>query len=207
MSNNRGSAEHPTGFLKSVVSAFALVTAWIFVVGWAYLHTYYAYFGVNVDSLDFPVYHFFVFCYTQFVAFTWSGLGIAILLLAFFLITWIGTQTTRRSLALLISCAYLFMFWAGFQLAVYNGKVAALHNVGLRSPLPEIMLEFESTKKIQYSAAEEAVDSSDLRLLLETKDQLFVFVPVDTTAPKVHVSVLTIDRRETPLMVRLVTVK
>jgi len=107
------------------------VTAWVFVVGWAYLHTYYAYFGVNVDSLDFPVYHYFVFCYTQFVAFSWSGLSIAFLLLAFFLITWTGTQTVRKSLALLISCAYLFMFWAGFQLAVYNGKTAAMHNMGL----------------------------------------------------------------------------
>jgi hypothetical protein len=207
MSDDEGNSEQPTGFLKSVVSAFALVTAWVFVVGWAYLHTYYAYFGVNIDSLDFPVYHYFVFCYTQFVAFRWSGLGIAVLLLAFFLITWAGTQTVQKWLAVLIGCAYLFMFWAGFQLAVRNGETAAMENMGLRSPLPEIMLEFGDEKRFQYAATEKTVNSSDLRLLLETKDQLFVFVPVDTTAPKIHVSVLVIDRHEAPLSMRLVTVK
>ena len=207
MPEDEASTEKTTGFLKSVVSAFALVTAWVFVVGWTYLHTYYIYFGVNVDSLDFPIYHNFVFCYTQFVAFSWSGMGIAILLLAFFLITWAGTQTVRKPWAVLICCAYLFMFWAGFQLALYNGKVAAMHDMGLHSPLPEIMLELEDSKKIHYGATEEAVNSSELRLLLETKDQLFVFVPVDATAPKVHVSVLEINRHEAPLSMRLVTVK
>ena len=184
MPDDEANSEKPTGFLKSVVSAFALVTAWVFVVGWAYLHTYYAYFGVNVDSLDFPVYHYFVFCYTQFVAFSWSGVGIAVLLLAFFLTTWAGTQTVRKAWAVLICCAYIVMFWAGFELAVSNGKMAAMHDMGLRSPLPEVMLELGALQKVQYAATEAAVNSDRLRLLLETKDQLFVFVPVDTAGPE-----------------------
>jgi hypothetical protein len=207
MADDEASPGRETGFLKSVVSSFALVTAWVFVIGWTYLHTYYVYFGVNIDSLDFPLYHHFVFCYAQFVAFSWSGIGIALLLLAFFLLTWAGTQTTRKAFAVLICCAYLFMFWAGFQLAVRNGRTAAIHDMGLSSPLPRIMLEFGDAKKIQYSDTEEAVNSSDLRLLLETKDQLFVFVPVDTTAPKVYVNVLEIDRHEVPLSMRPVRAK
>ncbi len=207
MPDDEANSEKPTGFLKSVVSAFALVTAWVFVVGWAYLHTYYAYFGVNVDSLDFPVYHYFVFCYTQFVAFSWSGVGIAVLLLAFFLTTWAGTQTVRKAWAVLICCAYIVMFWAGFELAVSNGKMAAMHDMGLRSPLPEVMLELGALQKVQYAATEAAVNSDRLRLLLETKDQLFVFVPVDTAGPKVQVSVLEIDRHEVPMSMRRVTVK
>jgi hypothetical protein len=209
MPEEEGNADKKPGFLKSVVSAFGLVTAWVFVVGWAYLHAYYAYFGVNVDSLDFPAYHYLIFCYTQFVTFSWSGVGIAAVLFAFFLITWAGTQTVRKAWAVLISCTYLFMFWAGFHLAVRNGKNAAVHNMGLRSPLPLITLELakEKKKEIQDGATEEALGSSDLRLLLETKEQLFVFVPVDTTSQSVRVSVLAIDRQETPLSMRVVTVR
>jgi hypothetical protein len=197
------------GFLKSVVSAFGLVTAWVFVVGWAYLHAYYVYFGLNIDSLDFPVYHYFVFCYTQFVGFSWSGVGIGAVLFAFFLVTWAGTQTVRKGRAVLISCAYLFMFWAGFHLAVRNGKSAAIHDMGLHSPLPLIALELpeQKEKEIHDGATEEALNSSDLRLLLETKDQLFVFVPVDTNGQSVRVSVLAVDREITPLSMRIVTAK
>jgi len=104
------------------------VTAWVFVVGWTYLHTYYIYFGVNVDSLDFPIYHHFVFCYTQFVAFSWSGMGIASY--SSLLFDNLGRNSDRpKTMAVLICCAYLFMFWAGFQLALYNGKVAAMHDM------------------------------------------------------------------------------
>jgi hypothetical protein len=206
MPNDEPENGKATGFLKSVVSAFALVTAWVFVVGWTYLHTYYQYFGLNIDSLDFPVYHFFLFCYAQFVNFTWTSLGIAFLLVAFFLITWAGTQTVVKSWAVLISCAYLFMFWAGFRLAVWNGKDAAFHHMGLSSPLPEVMLELN--KPPQYAAAEEALTSSKLRLLLETKDQLFVFLPVDTSGGSpLRVSVLAIGRQAASVSIRLVRVR
>jgi hypothetical protein len=198
-------SEQTAGFLKSVISAFALVTAWVFVVGWSYLHAYYALFGLNIDSLDFPMYHNLVFCYAQFVSFSWSGLLVALLLIAFFLITWMGTETESKTWAVLISCVYLFLFWAGFRLAVRNGRTAAVHDMGVSSPLPEILLEFD--KPVQYADTEEALASSHLRLLLETKDQVFVFVPIDTTARRAKISLLAIDRHEAPMTVRIVRIQ
>jgi hypothetical protein len=209
MPDEDGNVDGRPGFLKSVVSAFGLVTAWVFVVGWAYLHAYYVYFGLNIDSLDFPVYHYFVFCYTQFIGFSWSGVGIAVVLFSFFLVTWAGTQTVRKGRAVLISCAYLFMFWAGFHLAVRNAKTAAMHDMGLHSPLPLIALELpdEKKKEIHDGATLETLSSSDLRLLLETKGQLFVFEPVDTKGQSFRVSVLAVDRQDAPLSMRIVTVR
>ena len=52
----------------------------------------------------------------------------------------------------------------------------------------------------------EALDSADLRLLLETEDDLFVFTPVDTSQGTVSVRVITIDRHSVPVSMRITTV-
>jgi len=195
------------GFLKSVFSAFAVVTAWVFVVGWAYLHTFFQFFGINTASLDFPVYHYCVFCFTQFVAFSSSGIALGILLLLLVLITWAGVQTTRKALAVAIGCGYLIIFWAGFHLATEHARTKAISVMGLDSPQPHILLEFEAVRTFQHDDLAKMLGSPDLRLLLETNDQLYVFVPVNTSDPHFSINVATIDRHQTPFSMRITKVQ
>lgn len=203
MTCEKSGREGSVGFLNGVLSAFVLVIAWIFVMGWTYLHTYYACFGVNVNSLDFPVYHYLTFCYAQFVSFHWGGLLVALMLLALFFVTWAGTSVKRKTLALVIATAYLLLFWGGFHIAIRNGKTAALEDMGLSSPLPQVVLEIKSTEKPSDSSVEEALGSANLRLLLETGDRLFVFEPVYTKSNVLRVHVLEISRGETPFFMRI----
>src|SRR5580704_1880691 len=111
-----------SSFLKSVFGAAGIVTAWIFLLGWVYLHTYYEYFGLNVNALDFPSYHYLIFCFAQFVSFRWRGLIVGVLLLAVFMLTWWGTTIQKKFPAIVIGFAYLFVFWIGFHVAVADGK-------------------------------------------------------------------------------------
>lgn len=198
-------AEKSTGFLRSVISAFSLVTAWTFVTGWIYLHSFYSFFGININSLDFPVYQYLIFCYTQFTASTWSTLGMSALMIAFFLLTWAGVTASKLQWALAVSIGYLLLFGGGFSIAVHNAKVAAIQYMGTGTPLPKIMLETGDIK-LKYAVTDEAISSADLRLLLETRDQLFVFRPVDTARPSVSVRVIAIDRHSVPASVRITTV-
>jgi hypothetical protein len=119
-------ADESPGFLKSVISALSLVTAWTFVTGWIYLHTFYSYFGININSLDFPVYQYLIFCYTQFTASVWSALCMSALLIAFFLLTWAGVAATRLRWALAVSLGYLIPFGGGSFLAVHNAGEASI---------------------------------------------------------------------------------
>jgi hypothetical protein len=198
-------AEESTGFLKSVISAFSLVTAWTFVMGWTYLHSFYSLFGININSLDFPVYQYLVFCYTQFTASFLSALGMSALMVSFFLLTWAGVGATKLRLALAVSIGYLLLFGGGFLIAVHNARTAAIRYMSIGTPLPKVMLE-TGDAKLKYAAIDEALESSDLRLLLETKDQIFVFRPVDTVQPLAKVRLIAIDRHSVPISMRTITV-
>jgi hypothetical protein len=194
------------GFLKNVVSAFTLVTAFTFVTGWSYLHAFYSFFGININSLDFPVHQYLVFCYTQFTASIWSALAMSVLVISFFLLTWIGVSVTKVHWALLVSVGYLLLFGGGFLMATNNAKTAAIRYMGIGTPLPKVMLEKSGDTKLTFAAIEDSLGDADLRLLLETKDVLLVFKPVDTTESKVRVSVIAIDRKAVPVSMRVVTV-
>jgi hypothetical protein len=195
-----------TQFLKSVLSAFVLVTAWVFVIGWTYLRVYYVDFGINVDSLGFPVYRYFVFSFAQFVALQGYGPWIGILLILFFFATWVGMQTKSKPVALLVSCSYLLLFWVGFYMTVHDAKAEARRDMGRCSTRPMIQIEMPDKEKIKYHWAKWALTSNNLRLLIETDDQLFVFVPVDTetTKPTFPIKVLAIDRHAIVATTRIV---
>jgi hypothetical protein len=207
-SKPRAAKNEETGFLKSVISAFALVTAWVFVVGWTYLHTYYLDFGINADSLGFPIYRYFVLTFTQFVTLQRYGLETGVMLVLFFFATWMGMQTRSKVAAMIISFSYLLLFWAGFHFTVQDAKAEARRDMGLCSTRPQLMVEMPNVGQIKYDWASDAIRSSyDLRLLAETNDQIFAFVPIntDTTQPTYQVKVLAIDKHELLATTRIVT--
>jgi hypothetical protein len=196
------------GFLKSVLGASGLITAWVFVMGWAYLYTYYEYFGVNVNSLGFPVYHYLLFCFAQFVTFRWTGVLIGLLIVAVFLLTWAGTTTVKKTWAVSISVSYLVLFWIGFHFAVVDGASTAVEDMGVNSSLPLISVELkDSNRRFKYGMIEQTLQSQYLRLLLSNEDRLFVFVPVDTTQQVVHVRVVEVDRSDIVATIRGVNIK
>jgi hypothetical protein len=194
-------------FLKSIFGAGGLLTAWVFVLGWAYLYTYYEYFGLNLNSLGFPVYHYLLFCFAQFVSFRWRGLLVGLMVLVVFLLTWEGMAVRRKIWATLVAAAYLALFWIGFHFAVTDGAGRAVEDMGQKSYLPLISLEFKSPgQQFKYGAIEQTLASDELRLLLENGDRLFVFVPVNTEMPIARVSLVEVDRRDVFVSMRTVRI-
>jgi hypothetical protein len=185
----------PGEFLKRTLGASTIITAWLFVVGWAYLHTYFAYFGINIASLDFSIYTYFAEDFAQLVSNNAHGVLFGLLILCMFTLIWFGDRVIHKIAGLAIGVAVLLLFWIGFQLARTNAFRAAQRDIELRtSALPLVNAEFSDHHDFVDGDISVFLESSDLRLLWETKDTLFVFVPVNTAQPQVFVRVLALDR-------------
>ncbi len=195
------------GFLASVLGSGAIITAWVFVLGWTYLHAYYQFFGINVNALGFPVYHYLVFLFAQFVSFHLQGWLLGSMMLGVFLLTWVGNTVERLHWAVLIGFLLMCFFWGGFRLAERDATYAALQDMGPNTSRPLITLEFKDKHQFQYGAVEEEVESSNLRLLLENEDRIFVFEPLKTYNGPMYVDVLALDRKELVVSKRTVRIR
>jgi hypothetical protein len=194
-------------FLHSTLGAGTIIVAWIFVLGWTYLHVYYTYFGINLNSLDFPTYHFLTFFFAQFVSFQWRGLFLGVLILGVFCLAWFGSVVRNRIAGLLVGLGFVALFWLGFHVAEANASQAAKEDMGKASSLPQIAIEFKQPKTFVDGDIDAIINSSDLRLLLEDKDHLFVFVPVDLDHSPVYVNSVGIEKSEVSATLRTVRVK
>ena len=201
---NKDSAD---SFLHSTLGAGTIITAWIFVLGWTYLHVYYTYFGININSLDFPIYHYLTFFFAQFVSFQLRGLFLGALIVAVFCLAWFGNMVRNRIAGLLVGLGFLTLFWLGFHVAEANASQAAKEDMGKNSALPQIAVEFKQPKTFVDGDLDAIMNSSDLRLLLENKDQLFVFVPVDIQNTPVYVNAVSIEKSEVAETLRKVRIK
>jgi hypothetical protein len=203
-----------SGFLKSVFGAGGLITAFIFVVGWTYLHSYFQYFGINTNNLDFSLQQYLVFCFVQLVAFEWwRSVIFALMVLAFFLITWAGVIAQRRLVAVFSGIGCLVLFWLGFALAQWDAGDAARIHMAEGSSLPLISIQFKQDIQYKYAAVKKTAECADLRLLLESGDRMYVFVPIDSTKGCQCVSVrgpqvcvLELDKRDTQVSMRMTAV-
>lgn len=207
MESSGGQRQGSTGFLSAVFGVSSMITAWVFVTGWSYLHTYYAFFGININSLDVPVSHFLVFCFTQFVSFRWTGVGVGLLIVLVFVLVWVGAVTHRKITALLVGMSYLFLVWLGFRISYTDAKTAALRDMSKGSPLPRVLIEVDTSKPIMHEDVQAPLESSDLRLLLETKDRVYVFVPVDSARKPTYVQVLEVNQSNYGSTLRIVRVQ
>lgn len=194
-------------FLHSTLGAGTIIVAWIFVLGWTYLHVYYTYFGININSIDFPTYHYLTFLFAQFVSFQWRGLFLGALILGVFCLAWFGNIVRNKITGLLVGLGFLALFWVGFHVAEANAAQAAKEDMGKSSTLPQIAVEFKQPKTFVDGDLEDALNSADLRLLLEDKDHLLVFVPVDVQHSPVYVNTVSIEKSEVAATLRTVRVK
>jgi hypothetical protein len=199
--------ESTDSFLHSTLGAGTIITAWIFVLGWTYLHVYYTYFGININSLDFPVYHYLTFFFTQFVSFELGGLFLGALILAVFALAWFGNIVRRRINGVVVGLGFLALFWLGFHVSEANAARAAKEDMAKASTLPQIAIELKEQHTFVDGDVEAILGSSDLRLLLEDKDHLFVFVPVDLKRHPLYVNTVSIDKSEVISTLRTVRVK
>jgi hypothetical protein len=194
-------------FLKGVLGAGGLLTAWIFVMGWSYLYTYYEYFGLNINSLELPIYQYFLFCFTQFVSFRWNAFIVAPMILGLFMLTWMGTSVRRKRWGFAVAVASLALYWIGFRFSVSDGTKRAIEDMSDSSYLPLITLEFKNPNQaFKYGVIEQSLNSNQLRLLIENKDRLFVFVPVNTSDPIARVTLFEIDRKDVFVTMRSVNI-
>lgn len=196
-----------SGFLASALSSGAIITAWVFVLGWTYLHAYYQFFGINVNALVFPVYHYLVFFFAQFVSFHWQGWLLGAMMLVVFMVIWIGNMVRRVYWAILIGVLLLGLFWGGFHVAERDATYAALQDMGPASSYPVVTLEFKTRPQFQYGAVQDELASSDLRLLLENEDRIFVFQPLKTYDAPIYLDVLALDRKDLIVSKRTVRIR
>jgi len=196
-----------SGFLSSVLGTGSLALAWIYVMGWSYLHAYYRFFGININSLDFPVSHYLTFCFTQFASFRWTGILLGLLALVLFLLIWLGTKTNRKAAAVLLGVGILALFWFGFWIAFRDARAAALSDMSLSSPQPIIVIEWKQDQKFINDDIDHPLRSDELRLLLETKEHIYVFKPVDTRREPLQVKVIELSRAEIAGTLRIVRAK
>lgn len=194
------------GFLDSVFKAIVLVGAWLFLLGWSYLYTYYRYFGVNINSLDFPFYHYLVFSFPQFVSFGWFRTLVFLAgILTLFALTWAGMKNQSKLWAIVIMGGFLGVFWGGSYFARLNASSQATQDMGPGSSLPVIFLEFKEQKISNTSdRIEKALRPAEFLLLLENGNRFFVFKrPNDEEI----IRVLEIDRGDVSRSMRVVSVK
>ena len=190
------------GFLESVFGAGGLVAAWIFAFGWTYLRTYYWQFGVNINTLDFPVHHYLAYCFQQLVSSSWTKeLLLSVLILMVITVASLGVRTQSKKLAFLFGGLYLLLFGVGFHMANSNGRSAALDDmVAETTTLPTITLEFKdgfkAAGRFESGDISNALRVKKFRLLLENGDRLFVFDPVASADNETELRVLEIDRRD-----------
>jgi hypothetical protein len=192
------------GLLQSVFSAGTLITAWIFAVGWTYLHTYYRHFGVNVNSLGFPSYHYLLFAFAQFASFLGARLLLGSMCLTITLLVAWGVSTQKPRWAIVLGALYLLLFWLGFRVAFSEGRSAALTDMSPCSALPEIAIEIRQGSESKLDLVLNALNTDDLRVLYENSDRILVFVPI-----KVGVStlrVIDVDRKNVLYSIRTTNV-
>lgn len=196
------------GFLTTMIGAGSLIIAWAFVVGWAYLRTFFELFGVNVGTLNFSTYHYLLFCFAQLVSFGWRGIWLGVLMIIVVLLIWAGALTRQKWVAVGVSVGYLLLLWAGSAAAVTDGIHMAKRDMALNSPLPEIIIEPRvDGRKYKQTLLQDVLERPDLRLLFEDQHRLLVFVPVDTrTSPAVQVDVLELDKSDVFSSLRTVSV-
>jgi len=166
------------------------------MTGWAYEHDYYGYFGINVGDLDVPNYRFFIALITQ-VDWSWNHAAIlGSLILVCFGLAIFGDRAKNRFVILVIGVAFLTLFWLGYLLAAGNAKVAAQRDLAQTddNQLPRIAIEFADTHRFARGDIEDEVKSQYLRLLVATKDRLYVYIPISLSLPKAYVGVVAIDR-------------
>jgi hypothetical protein len=194
-------------FLHSTIGASVILSAWVFVLGWTYLHVYYAYFGININSLDFPVYHYMTFFFAQFVSFGWRGVYLGTLILAAFFLAWAGEGARSWIAGLFVGLGFLLLFWLGFHVAESNATEAARQDMSMASTLPQVEIEFKQQSALVNGDVQTLLNSPNLRLVLEDDTHLFVFVPVDLTKASALVNTVSVERSQVSCTLRTVRVK
>jgi hypothetical protein len=191
-----------------------IITAWLFVVGWAYLHTYFAYFGINIASLDFSPYTYFAEDFTQLVSGNTHGVWFGLLILCLVLLAWFGDRIGAPGPVLQLfaeigTCvAFLFLFCVGFYLARVNAAHVSRQDIDLNTTsLPKVSVETDANHDFVDGDIEIFLGAGELRLLWETKDTMYVFLPVNTAQPKVDVRVVALDRSKILASIRSERIK
>jgi hypothetical protein len=196
----------PPGFLSTVIGTGTLITAWLFAVGWTYLHTYYRHFGVNINSLKFASSQYVVFAFAQFVSFPRARLLLGLLCLCVVLFVWWGASAKKPLWVALLAVIYLLLFWGGFLVAYAEAHEAALKDMRVGSSLPRIVIEMKKDNDSKFDLVDQIIRSADLRILIEDDDRLLVFVPQQLSGTTATVRVLDVRRQEVLYSVRATTV-
>jgi len=183
-------------FVGSVIEAGALLAAWIFVAGWAYVYAYYEQFAININSLNIPAHHFPVFVFAFMASLEWEGIILALLFIGIGMILFWGTQIEKKSWALVFGFTLIVVFIFSFILAARGGRKLARLNSGADSSLPRIVVQLKDGVPIRHADVDQALKSSNLRLLVEQDDRLFVFEPLSAGQGRVTLKVYEFKRGE-----------
>ena len=203
-----GPHARPSGFVKHTLGATTIILAWLYVVGWAYLHAYFAYFGINISTLDLSVYNYFTAVFIQLVSGGSHGILLSCMVLSLFALIWFGDRVSHTLSGLAIGIAVLILFWAGFQLTRVNAREAAQRDIAPKTTtLPTVSIEYTNPHSFVDGDIDDILSSAYLRLLWETKDTMYVFVPVNMNQDRVVVRVVGVDRANVLASIRSERIK
>ena len=174
-------------FLFDLATVTVLVTALVYFTGWTYAYHYFGYFKLGLLTLDIPSEYFFVYGFWVFQTWWWGIIpyGVGLLLLALIKprisapltsvkTTWLLLLKQLQISAVVI--AFILAWWLSsisanwyLQKQLHMGFPAyPLVRIWPKAPLPE-----DATLKELY----EEFSGGVYRLLLESKDVLFLFKP------------------------------
>lgn len=184
-------SDKPAGpLLLDLATITALITALVYFTGWTYAYHYFGRFKLGLLTLEIPTEYFFVYGFWVFRTWWWLMIpyGLGIVLLAFYeprLSSRLDRLRTERPRLLkqmqilVVLLAFLLAWWlAAVSAGLYYRKQWDLSfsnyphvRVWPNTPLPE-----DTTLKALY----EELPSGVYRLLLESKETLFLFkLPAD----------------------------
>jgi hypothetical protein len=167
--------------ISTATFAVAVITAWLYAVGWTYVSQYFIQFRIPLLMLDLPLQHYFVYGGLVLWKRAWLSLGIIITLvaLAWGCVRWASTFG-RFAISAIMVMIVLTLFWIGHSASVATARAEFLkqqQNDYPAYPRIAILLKKETSEALGDRLGDIAKTDCG-RLLLFSSGRLFLIRPV-----------------------------
>jgi hypothetical protein len=164
--------------LAAIRDILFVVAIYAYFTGWVYAYGLYSHFGLSLNAVEIPVYHFFVYSYFMLPDASWyttiavTVVGIMLVVAGPPLHRWATTRPRVAWLGIvLLIIALPGLFWAAGQQA----RNAAIRiRTGEGGSTIRLVLTKDAECRVP-AAVRQHNTAGDLRILTETKDRYYVF--------------------------------
>jgi hypothetical protein len=154
-----------------------VVAVYAYFTGWVYAYGLYSHFGLSLNAVEIPVYHFFMYSYFMLPDGSWTTTilvttaGLVLVVAGPTLQRWVTSRPRVAWLgAVLLIVALPGLFWAARQQAL--GAAIRMRSGGANT----IHFSFKKDAETRVPAAvRQRNEAGGLRMVTETKDRYYVF--------------------------------